>query len=197
MLHQGDDPKAPLWPSASKTGTTDNYRDTWTDGYTPNLAIVVWVGNADGHPMHQTLSTLTAAKVWPASMKMSFDYFGMHPEDFPRPDGLVERQVCGDTRMRPGAPLCWNDIFFAESAPKGVVRAGPQPAAQPTAQATPGAAGDQPAAPAAQPAAPAAPAQQAPAPTAVPQPAPAQPTAVPKPQAPPAQPKPQPTPKPR
>ena len=83
MLHQRDDPKAPLIPAASKTGTTDNYRDTWTDGYTPGLAIVVWVGNADGHPMHQTLSTLTAAKVWPASMKLSFDYFQMQPEDFP------------------------------------------------------------------------------------------------------------------
>ncbi|MDQ6673634.1 MAG: transglycosylase domain-containing protein, partial [Chloroflexota bacterium] len=129
MLHQRDDPKAPLWPSASKTGTTDNYRDTWTDGYTPGLAIVVWVGNADGRPMHQTLSTLTAAKVWPASMKLSFDYFGMQPEEFPRPEGLVERQVCGDTRMRPGAPLCWNDLFFAESAPKGTVQAGPRPAA--------------------------------------------------------------------
>ena len=32
-------------PAASKTGTTDNYRDTWTDGYTPNLAIVVWVAS--------------------------------------------------------------------------------------------------------------------------------------------------------
>src|SRR5712691_8652671 len=136
VLHQTDDPKSPIWLLASKTGTTDNYRDTWTDGYTPNLAIVVWVGNADGHPMHQTLSTLTAAKVWPASMKLSFEYFGMHPEDFPRPDGLVERQVCGDTRMRPGAPLCWNDIFFSESAPKGTVYAGPQPA-RPTAQPTP------------------------------------------------------------
>jgi membrane peptidoglycan carboxypeptidase len=205
MLHQNDDPKAPLWPAASKTGTTDNYRDTWTDGYTPNLAIVVWVGNADGHPMHQTLSTLTAAKVWPASMKMSFDYFGMHPEDFARPDGLVERQVCGDTRMRPGAPLCWNDIFFAESAPKGVVRAGPQPA-QPTAEATPPA--DQQPAPAATPARPGqpAPAQQVapPQPTAVPQQAPAQPKpqptaappAQPKPTQAPAPPKPQPTPKP-
>src|SRR5579859_6074024 len=137
MLHQTDDPKAPLWPAASKTGTTDNYRDTWTDGYTPDLAIVVWVGNADGHPMHQTLSTLTAAKVWPASMKMSFDYFGMQSTPFPRPDGLVERQVCGDTRMRPGAPLCWNDIFFAENAPKGTVQAGPRPTPQPTAQPTP------------------------------------------------------------
>src|SRR5712692_7728616 len=193
MLRQGDDPKGPLWPSASKTGTTDNYRDTWTDGYTPNLAIVVWVGNADGHPMHQTLSTLTAAKVWPASMKMSFEYFGMHREDFPRPEGLVERQVCGDTRMRPGAPLCWNDIFFAESAPKGVVRAGPRPA-KPTAQPTPPA-DQQPvqAQPPAQPTAvpQTAPAQPKPQPTAAP---PAQPQ--PKPQ-PPAQPKPQATPKPR
>src|SRR5205823_3369592 len=164
MLHQTDDPKSQIWPAASKTGTTDNYRDTWTDGYTPNLAIVVWVGNADGHPMKQTLSTLTAAKVWPASMKLSFEYFNMRPEDFARPDGVVERQVCGDTRMRPGAPLCWNDIFFAESAPKGTVQAGPRTAVQPTAQPTP---------PGGQP--PAAPAQAQPAPQQ--QPRPAQPAA--------------------
>jgi membrane peptidoglycan carboxypeptidase len=175
ILHQNDDPKGPVWPSASKTGTTDNYRDTWTDGYTPNLAIVVWVGNADGHPMHQTLSTLTAAKIWPASMKLSFDYFHLRAEEFPRPDGLVERQVCGDTRMRPGAPLCWNDLFFAESAPKGTVLAGPRPPAPtPTPGAEPPAADQQPA-PTAAPAAP--PAQPQPQPTA----------------APPAQPKPQPT----
>jgi membrane peptidoglycan carboxypeptidase len=194
MLHQNDDPKGPLWPAASKTGTTDNYRDTWTDGFTPDLAIVVWVGNADGHPMHQTLSTLTAAKIWPASMKMSFDYWHLQPQDFPRPDGLVDRQVCGDTRMRPGAPLCWNDLFFAESAPKGTVQAGPAPAARPVAQPTaapdpaeeptpPPAAPARPAAPA--PAAPAAQPTQppAPAPTAAPPaPAPArpQPTAVPQ-----------------
>jgi membrane peptidoglycan carboxypeptidase len=214
MLHQNDDPKGPLWPAASKTGTTDNYRDTWTDGYTPDLAIVVWVGNADGHPMHQTLSTLTAAKVWPASMKMSFDYWHLQPQEFSRPEGLVERQVCGDTRMRPGAPLCWNDLFFTENAPRGTVQAGPlppRPTAQPTrapdAEATegPAASGPTPAAPA-QPAAQAPTAQpkpQAPAPTAAPQ---APPTAAPKPQAttapapaakPTAAPKPQATPKPR
>src|SRR5579864_2880776 len=189
MIHQNnDDPKAPLWPAASKTGTTDNYRDTWTDGFTPDLAIVVWVGNADGHPMHQTLSTLTAAKVWPASMKMSFDYFHMQPEDFPRPDGLVDRQVCGDTRMRPGAPLCWNDVFFAESAPRGTVQAGPLPA-RPPAQPT--------AAPSAEPAQP----TQAPAPAVQPapaQPAPAQPAAAqPKPTVAPPPPAPTPVPQPK
>ena len=196
MLHQNDDPKAPLWPAASKTGTTDNYRDTWTDGFTPDLAIVVWVGNADGHPMHQTLSTLTAAKIWPASMKMSFDYWHLQPQDFPRPDGLVDRQVCGDTRMRPGAPLCWNDLFFAESAPRGTVQAGPLPA-RPPAQPTP--------APQAQPAQPQppTPAPAAPAPAAQPQPqpkptaAPAPPTAPPATQPKPQAPTPKPTPKPR
>ncbi|HEY2595857.1 MAG TPA: penicillin-binding transpeptidase domain-containing protein, partial [Chloroflexota bacterium] len=204
MLHQNDDPKQPLWPAASKTGTTDNYRDTWTDGYTPDLAIVVWVGNADGHPMQQTLSTLTAAKIWPASMKASFDYWHLQPQDFPRPDGLVERQVCGDTRMRPGAPLCWNDLFFQESAPAASTQSvGPTAPARPTAapapaqpasgaQLTPPQQAQQPQAPAAQQPAPAAPAPtqppaapasqpkpQAPAPTPVPQ----QPAPAPKPQA--------------
>jgi membrane peptidoglycan carboxypeptidase len=184
MLRQNDDPKGPIWPAASKTGTTDNYRDTWTDGYTPDIAIVVWVGNADGHPMHQTLSTLTAAKVWPASMKLSFDYFHLKPQDFPRPDGLVERQVCGDTRMRPGAPLCWNDLFFAESAPRGPIQAGPRPAAPPPAPAQ-----QRQPAPAPQP-------QQPPAqPEPAPQPAPAaQPPPAPAPPPPAAQPQPQPTP---
>src|SRR2546428_187617 len=60
-------------PAASKTGTTDNNRDTWTDGYTTNLAIVVWVGNTDGHPMKQGLSSMTAGKIWPEAMQVSFE----------------------------------------------------------------------------------------------------------------------------
>src|SRR5207244_3603134 len=64
-------------PAASKTGTTDNYRDTWTDGYTPNLAIVVWVGNTDGHPMKQALSSMTAGKIWPEAMQVSFETLGL------------------------------------------------------------------------------------------------------------------------
>jgi membrane peptidoglycan carboxypeptidase len=119
-------------PAASKTGTTDNYRDTWTDGYTPNLAIVVWVGNTDGHPMNQALSTLTAGKIWPAAMQASIDALDLRPDDFVRPDGLEEHQVCGDTAMRPGEPPCRNDLFFAGQAPPT-----PQATAAPTAQPTP------------------------------------------------------------
>jgi membrane peptidoglycan carboxypeptidase len=108
------------WPAASKTGTTDNYRDTWTDGYTPDLAIVVWVGNTDGHPMNQALSTMTAGKIWPQAMQASFDALGLQPVDFPRPDGLTEGQVCGDTTLRPGEPACRNDLFVVGQAPTAV-----------------------------------------------------------------------------
>ena len=38
-------------PAAVKTGTTTDYRDNWTMGYTPELVTGVWVGNADNSAM--------------------------------------------------------------------------------------------------------------------------------------------------
>ncbi|MEO1288403.1 MAG: transglycosylase domain-containing protein, partial [Chloroflexota bacterium] len=38
-------------PAAAKTGTTTDFRDNWVMGYTPNLVVGVWVGNADNTPM--------------------------------------------------------------------------------------------------------------------------------------------------
>ena len=159
-------------PAASKTGTTDNYRDTWTDGYTTNLAIVVWVGNTDGHPMKQALSSLTAGKIWPEAMQASFEALNLPAEEFPRPAGLVEQQVCGDTAMRPGEPACRTDLAIEGQAPQTTPTAGR------TAQAT--------AAPTAPPEATSVPqpadapqATPAPAPAPAQQPAPAQPPAAP------------------
>ncbi len=153
---------------ASKTGTTDNYRDTWTDGYTPGLAMVVWVGNTDGHPMKQALSTMTAGKIWPEAMRVAFDYLNLPPEEFPRPEGLVDQQVCGDTLLRPGEPPCRNDLFFAGQAPATVA-----PTAAPTAQTQPTAAPE----PTAEPEATTPPTEPTAQPTS-----PAAPTAAPKPQ---------------
>ncbi|MBI2756682.1 MAG: transglycosylase domain-containing protein [Chloroflexi bacterium] len=188
VLRQGTEPSSPVWPSASKTGTTDNYRDTWTAGFTPNLAIVVWVGNTGGAPMRPVLSSMTAGKIWPEAMKTSFEYLGLKPEDFPRPEGLVEQQVCGDQAMRPGQPACRSDLFFAEKAPRAPV--GQAPAPRPTSAPTPAPAAPAPAVPA-PPAAPAPPLnqdRQRLEPTAVPQPAPAppRPAATQAPQPPPA-----------
>jgi 1A family penicillin-binding protein len=189
-------------PTASKTGTTDNYRDTWTDGYTPDLAIVVWVGNTDGHPMNQALSTMTAGKIWPQAMEASFTVLGLQPQDFPRPGGLVEQQVCGDTALRPGEPACRQDLFIQGQAPP---TAAPTPVAtaQVTAVVAPPpteapAATEAPALPTPPPAptAPPQPVQQPtppPAPVAPPQTQPTPPPAATAPPAPTAPPKPQPT----
>jgi membrane peptidoglycan carboxypeptidase len=207
-------------PAAVKTGTTDNYRDTWTIGYTPNVTIGVWVGNTDNHPMREVLSSMSAGKVWRESMDTVIDHYNLPPEDFVRPAGLVDVEVCGDSGMRPGQPGCYKELFPFESAPntprvnvggyQEPPRTAPAPAVAPAAK---------PVAPVNQPApstvAPeAAPGQQA-LPTAVLIPAqppsqqivpgqpvratpPPQPTAAPKPQAQPtAAPKPQVQPKPQ
>lgn len=129
-------------PVAVKTGTTDNFRDTWTAGYTPNMVIVAWVGNSDGHPMREVLSSMSAGKVWRDAMDTSIAYLQLPAEDFARPDGLISAEVCGDNHMRPGASACYQELFPYERAPKQgrqyLPGARPEATAQPTS-ATPGA----------------------------------------------------------
>ncbi|MBN8635933.1 MAG: penicillin-binding protein [Anaerolineae bacterium] len=50
--------------SSVKTGTTDNFRDNWTVGFTRNAAVGVWVGNTRGEPMINTTGLTGAAPIW-------------------------------------------------------------------------------------------------------------------------------------
>lgn len=57
-------------PVAAKTGTTNNFNDAWTVGFTPNLATVVWVGNSDGKEMSRGADgSVVAAPIWSGYMK--------------------------------------------------------------------------------------------------------------------------------
>jgi membrane peptidoglycan carboxypeptidase len=56
-------------PTAVKTGTSNEFRDNVTVGYTPYLAIGVWTGNKDGHPMRDVLGITGAAPIWHDSME--------------------------------------------------------------------------------------------------------------------------------
>ena len=51
-------------PAAVKTGTTTDWRDNWTVGFTPSLVAGVWAGNSDGHPMKNTSGLTGAAPIW-------------------------------------------------------------------------------------------------------------------------------------
>jgi 1A family penicillin-binding protein len=54
---------------AAKTGTSQDFRDAWTVGFTPNLTVAVWAGNNDGHPMSDGADgVFVAAPIWRAFM---------------------------------------------------------------------------------------------------------------------------------
>lgn len=56
---------------AAKTGTTNDYRDAWTVGYTPNLAVGAWAGNNDNRSMDHQISGLIITPLWRAFMDIA------------------------------------------------------------------------------------------------------------------------------
>ena len=86
-------------PAAAKTGTTTDFRDGWTVGYTPDVVVGVWVGNSDNSPMVDLPGGASAATIWHNFMEAA------HAErpvrDFVRPSGIVEYEICADSGARP------------------------------------------------------------------------------------------------
>ncbi len=71
----------PGYDVAAKTGTTNDYRDTWTVGYSPSIAVGVWAGNNDNTPMVKETAGYIVAPMWRAFMdkalaKYPVEYFG-------------------------------------------------------------------------------------------------------------------------
>lgn len=77
--------------AAVKTGTTDENRDALTIGYTPSLAIGVWVGNNDNSIMYNGGSGM-AGPIWRGTMNEMLD--GTPDEQFPKPNNIVQRSTC-------------------------------------------------------------------------------------------------------
>jgi len=72
-------------PVAAKTGTTNDYNDAWTIGYTPSLVAGVWTGNTDGSEMNRGSGGSTvAAPVWNEFMKSALE--GTAVEYFTAPE---------------------------------------------------------------------------------------------------------------
>lgn len=83
-----------------KTGTTNDYKDNWTIGYTPDYVVAVWVGNNDRKPMSGIVSGLTgAAPIW--NKLMTHVLIGKEPKSPPKPVDVVTKSVCSDTGFLP------------------------------------------------------------------------------------------------
>ncbi|MEK7171053.1 MAG: transglycosylase domain-containing protein [Patescibacteria group bacterium] len=78
-------------PAASKTGTTDAFRDAWTMGYTPQYVTGVWAGNNDNTSMNRAGGSVAAAPIWDAFME--YLHKDLPVEQFSRPAGIRDVTV--------------------------------------------------------------------------------------------------------
>lgn len=109
-----------------KTGTTDNKKDNWTIGYTPNFLTAVWVGNNDNSPMNPALASgvTGAAPIWNKIMR---SILKNQPDLWPvKPENIIGAQVCNDngslmTKDGSGKENCSAryEYFIKGTEPKG------------------------------------------------------------------------------
>ena len=79
------------YPVACKTGTSTDFRDNWTIGFTPEYSVGVWVGNFDGSPMREVSGVTGAGPI----LHSIFDYLHTNYGTgwYRTPDGIVERTI--------------------------------------------------------------------------------------------------------
>jgi len=112
-------------PAAVKTGTTTDYRDVWTIGYTPQIVTGVWVGNNDNIPMEGVSSSRGAAPIWHNVMERIYNegyaerLLGELVEAFPKPTGMTRMEVCAVSGLLPTehCPNRVNALFIEGTEP--------------------------------------------------------------------------------
>lgn len=87
-------------PQAGKTGTSDENKDLWFAGYTPDLVGVVWVGYDEPTPMPGAFGGTYAAPIWAEIMKTALE--DVPKSGFPRPPGIVTATVDSKSGLLPG-----------------------------------------------------------------------------------------------
>ena len=139
--------------AAAKTGTTNDFRDNWTVGYTPQLATAVWVGNNDHTAMNNVDGITGAAPIWHDYMEGALA--GTPATEFAVPGGITMAKVC---TIDGGLANPWDvgitEVFKTDAVPtKPCASAAPKPTPpptpiiEPTSDQNPGSPADQPLAP--------------------------------------------------
>ncbi len=104
---------------AAKTGTTQEFHDAWTVGYTPDIATAVWVGNNDNTGMKNADGSVVAAPIFHTFMESALGTIERH--DFVRPDSLKTVTVDRLSNKFPtdSSPETVADLFAPWQMPKG------------------------------------------------------------------------------
>ena len=85
-------------PVAAKTGTTNDYRDAWILGYTPNLVAGVWAGNNDNTPMEKRGAGGIVAPIWHDFMERSLKTIPIEPFKTPEYKKSTKPVLAGEWR---------------------------------------------------------------------------------------------------
>jgi len=91
--------------TAVKTGTSKDMRDNWALGWSRHYTVGVWVGNADGSPMHAVSGTDGAAPVWADVMRWLHQNLPDHTPDAPPPPADVRQSLAHFGTDETGQPL--------------------------------------------------------------------------------------------
>ncbi len=84
------------FPAAVKTGTSSDFHDTWTVGFTRDYTVAVWVGNFDGSPMRGVSGVTGAGPLWNRIMLHLYER-NVEPLPFAAPRGFVRKPICALT----------------------------------------------------------------------------------------------------
>ena len=105
--------------AAGKSGTTNDLRDAWFVGFTPELLTVVWVGNDDNQPVGLS-GTQAALPIWTAFMKRALA--GRPDVAFSVPQGIQFVEIDRDTGKlaTAGCPRIFKEAFIAGTEPAEV-----------------------------------------------------------------------------
>lgn len=106
-------------PAAAKTGTTNDFRDALTIGYTPDLATGVWVGNTDNSPMDNVAGAGGAGPIWHNFMEAAHADWPVR--EFERPPDVKTYEVCADSGAQPSkyCPRRQRELFAVDQPPPG------------------------------------------------------------------------------
>ena len=105
-------------PAAVKTGTSQEFRDNLTIGFTPNLLTATWVGNASDQPMLNVEGVDGAGPIWHDFMEWAHDYLKLPVENFNVPPGIVMARVSSSGYLA-SQSTAWpiTDLFAAGAVP--------------------------------------------------------------------------------
>jgi penicillin-binding protein 1A len=114
---------------AGKTGTTNEAKDTWFNGFTPHLVATVWVGYDQERPLgEREEGARTALPIWIQFMREALK--GVPDKRRPMPEGLVQLRVSSRTGglVGPENPDGFMETFMADHLPAGAEEGGQVPA---------------------------------------------------------------------